>query len=254
MYDDQPVGVVNGLAKNMYGGSTLTIETIVDKHRSGHGKPSVEFTGNIMDTMKESSSIAYTFAKSFLSKYFPSNTFFDTSSLHVHVPFALVKKDGPSAGCALVCSYLSVALGQPLSSTLCMTGEITLSGRVSAVGGIREKVTAAAQNGMTDVILPLQNKADFEAIPSDLVATIKPHFVSTYEEAFQVAFNVPLKHEKVVEVAPASASDLRKPVVARRKIVTKSLPDPIKVPKPKTILPPPLEDVPARPALHVNSL
>ena len=246
IYDEPPVGVVNGLAKNMYGGSTLTIETMADAHRAIHGKPSVEFTGNIMDTMKESSSIAYTFAKSFLARYFPGNTFFHSASLHVHVPFALVKKDGPSAGCALVCSYLSVALSQPLPATLCMTGEITLSGRVTAVGGIREKVTAAAQNGMTDVIIPMQNKADFDAIPSDLVATIMPHFVSTYEEAFQVAFNIPLKKEEkiVVQVSTASPSDLKHPAVSKRKIVTKSIPDPsVKVPtskpKPNTKITPP---------------
>lgn len=243
IYDEPPVGVVNGLAKNMYGGSTLTIETIADAHRSMQGKPGVEFTGNIMDTMKESSSIAYTFAKSFLAKHFPTNTFFNTASLHVHVPFALVKKDGPSAGAALVCSYLSVALGQPLPATLCMTGEITLSGRVTAVGGIREKVTAAAQNGMTDVILPIHNKADFDSIPSDLVATIKPHFVSTYDEAFKVAFKLPLKEEKVIDVTPVAASDLREPVVSKRKIVTKTIPEPVKVPtskpRPNTKITPP---------------
>lgn len=206
-----PVGVVNGLAKNIYGGSTLTIEAIIDNQKTGKlvaksegkdasedskshsGRPGVEFTGNIMDTMKESSSIAYTFAKSFLTRYFPENDFFKHAALHVHVPFAQVKKDGPSAGCALVCAYLSVALNKPLSPTLCMTGEITLNGRVTAVGGIREKVTAAVQNGMTDVIVPMQNKPDYDGIPEDLVATIRPHFVDTYEEAFKVAFNLPLK-------------------------------------------------------------
>lgn len=216
IYDvtETPVGVVNGLAKNMYGGSTLTIEAIIDLQKTGPinravdgeegavakkensaeeddkftPRPGIEFTGNIMDTMKESSSIAYTYAKLFMTQYFPKNAFFKTAALHVHVPFAQVKKDGPSAGCALVCAYLSVALGKAISPTLCMTGEITLNGRVTAVGGIREKVTAAVQNGMTDVIIPLQNQADFEAIPADLVANIKPHFVDTFEQAFEVVF------------------------------------------------------------------
>jgi endopeptidase La len=241
IYDEALVGVVNGLSKNMYGGSTLTIETIADIHKaasssaseesksgagtSGGGggggahSPSssrgVQFTGNIMDTMKESSSIAYTYAKSFLAHYFPDNDFFSKASLHVHVPFGQIRKDGPSAGCALVCSYLSVAFGRALPDTLCMTGEITLSGRVTAVGGIREKVTAAAQNGMTDVILPLQNKGDFDAIPKDLVNNIKPHFVSTYEEAFAIAF-------KGLEIKPQVNVASAPPIVPKRKIVTKT--------------------------------
>jgi len=229
VYDDAIVGVVNGLSKNLYGGSTLTIEAIADKHKAGTPKPKtdnddgassdadesrrgVHFTGNIMETMKESSSIAYTYAKSFLARYFPENDFFKSASLHVHVPFGQIKKDGPSAGCALVCAYLSVAFNRPLATTLCMTGEITLSGRVTAVGGIREKVTAAAQNGMTDVILPLANKADFTAIPKDLVSSITPHFVSTFEEAFAVAFKMQLPVHKETKVTS-------QPLVSKRKII-----------------------------------
>ena len=245
-----PVGVVNGLAKNLYGGSTLVIEAMIDNQKTGKivkdeaekkdsksdkdekshsGRPGVEFTGNIMDTMKESSSIAYTYAKSFVTRYFPENEFFKTAALHVHVPFAQVKKDGPSAGCALVCAYLSVALQKPLSPTLCMTGEITLNGRVTAVGGIREKVTAAVQNGMTDVIIPMQNKPDYEGIPADLVATIRPHFVETYEEAFKVAFNIPLQKDS------AKAS---RPPAAQKIVVSHQTPDlKKKDPKPEVELP-----------------
>lgn len=240
VYDEAIVGVVNGLSKNMYGGSTLTIEAIADlsksnKHKktsaksdandaendsaSADGGRGVHFTGNIMETMKESSSIAYTYAKSFMAQYFPENDFFKNAALHVHVPFGLVKKDGPSAGCALVCAFLSVAFNRPLSTTLCMTGEITLSGRVTAVGGIREKMTAAAQHGMTEVILPLSNKSDYEAIPSELVASLTPHFVSTYEEAFAVAFKMQLKAQKTRAVQAAN------PAVSKRKIVTKNAPE-----------------------------
>lgn len=243
-----PVGVVNGLAKNLYGGSTLTIEAIIDNQKTGKltsekaekdakedskhssGRPGVEFTGNIMDTMKESSSIAYTYAKSFMVRYFPESEFFKTAALHVHVPFAQVKKDGPSAGCALVCAYLSVALGKPLSPTLCMTGEITLNGRVTAVGGIREKVTAAVQNGMTDVIIPMQNKPDFDGIPADLVENIRPHFVNTYEEAFKVAFNIPLGKADVKASQPSAAQKIV--VYTQTPDLKKKLPKPaIEVPK-----------------------
>merc|ERR1719193_646948 len=133
-----------GLAWTSHGGSTLYIETIQQRtskdDTSGGG---IEFTGNLGDVMKESIRIAYTYAKVYLGILDQDNSFLTSNKVHLHVPEGATPKDGPSAGCTIVTAALSLATGRPVKENLAMTGEISLRGKVLAVGGIKEKVIAA---------------------------------------------------------------------------------------------------------------
>jgi Lon-like ATP-dependent protease len=115
--------------------------------------------------MKESSSIAYSFAKSHMAKTFPDNHFFDKAKIHVHVPEGAVQKDGPSAGITMATSLLSLALDTPVAPTVAMTGELTLTGKVLRIGGLREKTVAARRAGCQMIIFPQDNMSDWLELP-----------------------------------------------------------------------------------------
>ena len=110
-------------------------------------------SGQLGDVFRESTSIAHTFARRFLSGIDPENKFFSASALHVHVPSGATPKDGPSAGCTVVTALLSLALDKPVAPDLAMTGEVTLTGRVLPIGGVKEKVLAARRSGVKTVRL-----------------------------------------------------------------------------------------------------
>ena len=132
LYDQTPVGVVMGLAWTAMGGSTLYVETIDE----GEGKGSLQLTGQLGDVMKESASIAHTVSRAILRQKDPSNTFFRNTSLHLHVPAGATPKDGPSAGCTMITSLLSVAMNKSVKKDVAMTGEVTLTGRILPIGGV----------------------------------------------------------------------------------------------------------------------
>ncbi|KAM9105419.1 lon protease homolog, mitochondrial isoform 2-T2 [Megaptera novaeangliae] len=144
MYDVTPPGVAMGLAWTAMGGSTLFVETSLRRPRDSKGDKdgSLEVTGQLGEVMKESARIAYTFARAFLMQYDPTNEYLVTSHIHLHVPEGATPKDGPSAGCTIVTALLSLALGQPVRQNLAMTGEVSLTGKVLPVGGIKEKTIA----------------------------------------------------------------------------------------------------------------
>ncbi|XP_004865736.3 LOW QUALITY PROTEIN: lon protease homolog, mitochondrial [Heterocephalus glaber] len=146
MYDATPPGVVMGLAWTALGGSTLFVETSLRRPRDRDSKEnkdgSLEVTGQLGDVMKESARIAYTFARAFLLQRDPSNDYLVTSHIHLHVPEGATPKDGPSAGCTIVTALLSLALDQPVQQDLAMTGEVSLTGKILPVGGIKEKTIA----------------------------------------------------------------------------------------------------------------
>ena len=160
MYDQTPPGVVMGLAWTSMGGSALYIETIATPtipHGNDGGGGGVTFnvTGNLGDVMKESASISYTFAKHFLSTTEPSNDFFSApKQVNMHVPEGATPKDGPSAGITIVTAILSQALNKPVRPDLAMTGELSLTGKVLRVGGIKEKILAAKRASVTTIIMP----------------------------------------------------------------------------------------------------
>ncbi|XP_057395849.1 lon protease homolog, mitochondrial isoform X2 [Balaenoptera acutorostrata] len=190
MYDVTPPGVAMGLAWTAMGGSTLFVETSLRRPRDSKGDKdgSLEVTGQLGEVMKESARIAYTFARAFLMQYDPTNEYLVTSHIHLHVPEGATPKDGPSAGCTIVSALLSLALGQPVRQNLAMTGEVSLTGKVLPVGGIKEKTIAAKRAGVTCIILPTENKKDFYDLAAFITEGLEVHFVEHYREIFNIAF------------------------------------------------------------------
>ncbi|EFA77344.1 peptidase S16 [Heterostelium album PN500] len=184
-YDVTPIGVVNGLAWSQRGGSTLYIETIAEKT---HGSPRLRTTGKLGDVMTESTNIAYTYAKNFLYEIDPENKFFENYSLHMHAPQGSIPKDGPSAGVTMVTSLLSVAMNEPVVNNLGMTGEVTITGKVFTIGGVKEKTIAAKRSGLSAIVIPLNNKIDYEELPDYIRNGIDVKFASEYRDVFEIAF------------------------------------------------------------------
>uniref|UniRef100_A0A8C7JGK3 Lon protease homolog, mitochondrial n=1 Tax=Oncorhynchus kisutch TaxID=8019 RepID=A0A8C7JGK3_ONCKI len=189
MYDVTPPGVVMGLAWTAMGGTTLFIETSLRRPRDTGGKDkdgprdgSLEVTGQLGDVMKESSKIASTFARTFLMKQQPDNDFFSGAHLHLHVPEGATPKDGPSAGCTIVTALLSLATNTPVRENVAMTGEVSLTGKILPVGGIKEKTIAAKRAGVTCMILPAENKKDFSDLPEFITEGLEVHFVDHYSK------------------------------------------------------------------------
>lgn len=165
LYDISPPGVSMGLAWTQLGGAAMYVESILQTPLRPHTRPDLEITGNLKNVMKESSSIAYSFAKSFMVKEFPDNHFFQKAKVHLHVPEGAVRKDGPSAGITMATSLLSLALNEPIVPTIAMTGELTLTGKVLRIGGLREKTVAARRAGCKMVIFPQDNLSDWLELP-----------------------------------------------------------------------------------------
>eukprot|EP00037_Helgoeca_nana_P011107 m.99387 g.99387 ORF g.99387 m.99387 type:complete len:1079 (+) comp20619_c0_seq1:40-3276(+) len=189
MYDQTPTGVIMGLAWTAMGGQSLYIETVAVPPSDAE-KPSagLAITGQLGDVMKESTQIAYTYSKGFLMKRDPNNSFFRNTSIGLHVPEGAIPKDGPSAGVTMTSALLSLALDRPVRQDLAMTGEISLTGKVLRVGGIKEKMLAARRSGVTCVVLPDGNEADFEDLPKEVKDGLEVHFAATYDDVFKVAF------------------------------------------------------------------
>uniref|UniRef100_A0A8C7BGX4 Lon protease homolog, mitochondrial n=1 Tax=Neovison vison TaxID=452646 RepID=A0A8C7BGX4_NEOVI len=192
MYDVTPPGVVMGLAWTAMGGSTLFVETSPRRPRDKDGKGdkdgSLEVTGQLGDVMKESARIAYTFARAFLMQREPSNDYLVTSHIHLHVPEGATPKDGPSAGCTIVTALLSLAMDRSVRPNLAMTGEVSLTGKILPVGGIKEKTIAAKRAGVTCIVLPAENKKDFYDLAAFITEGLEVHFVEHYREIFTIAF------------------------------------------------------------------
>lgn len=190
--DQPPVGVVMGLAWTPMGGSVLYIETVAESMQNSYKVPNsaaaLTRTGHLGKVMEESSTIAYTFAKDFLRKIDSSNAFFYANNIHLHVPEGAISKDGPSAGVTMTSSLLSLALGRPIRSGLAMTGELTLTGKVLKIGGLKEKTIAARNAGVKDIVFPAANFSDWNEFPDYIRAGITPHPVENYSEIFEICF------------------------------------------------------------------
>lgn len=165
LYDVTPPGVAMGLAWTQLGGSAMYIESILQSALRPSSRPSLEITGNLKTVMKESSTIAYSFAKAYMAKEFSDNHFFDKAKIHLHVPEGAVQKDGPSAGVTMATSLLSLALDAPVDPTIAMTGELTLTGKVLRIGGLREKTVAARRAGCKMIFFPDDNMSDWLELP-----------------------------------------------------------------------------------------
>lgn len=184
MYEKTPIGVCTGLAWTAMGGATLYIETI----KVPGDKTEMKLTGQAGEVMKESSQIAWSFLHSTVHKFAPAFTFFEKAQVHMHIPEGATPKDGPSAGITMVAAMLSLLTATPIIDDLGMTGEITLTGRVLPVGGIKEKFVAAKRSGLKEIIFPKENYRDYVELPEYLKADVKVHFVETFDEVYKIAF------------------------------------------------------------------
>ncbi|MFA0768295.1 MAG: hypothetical protein OXFUSZZB_001623 [Candidatus Fervidibacter sp.] len=176
------VGVANGLAWTPFGGSVLVVETT-----KMPGKGNLILTGHLGEIMKESAQAALSYVRSRSEQLGISEDFFAKHDIHIHVPAGAIPKDGPSAGITMATALASLATGRPVRPDLAMTGEITLTGRVLPVGGIKEKVLAAKEAGIHEIILPAQNRKDLTEIPEHIRNALTFHFVENMDEVLELA-------------------------------------------------------------------
>lgn len=184
VYKKPRAGVVMGLAYTTMGGATLFIEaTNVRAKGAGYKQ-----TGQLGKVMVESSEIAYTYVRSLLDKQPKYRKFLEENFIHLHVPAGATPKDGPSAGITMACALYSLATNQPIIKNAAMTGELTLSGIVMPIGGLKEKVIGAKRAKVTTLLFPADNKMDFTELDDHIKAGITPHFVSSFEQVLKICF------------------------------------------------------------------
>ncbi len=177
------VGVANGLAWTAYGGTTLNVEVVcVDG-----GKGEILLTGKLGDVMKESARTALSFVRANAKKFGIKEEFFSSNDFHIHVPEGATPKDGPSAGITLATAMLSAFTGKKVRADISMTGEITLRGKVLAIGGLKEKALASFRAGITEIIIPKENLKDIEDIPSLVSEKLTFHAVENALDVFKIA-------------------------------------------------------------------
>ncbi|KAA6185809.1 endopeptidase La [Thiohalocapsa marina] len=177
-------GVITGLAWTAMGGATLSIEA-VRTHEFNRG---FKLTGQLGDVMKESAEIAYGYILSHAVHFGADPAFFEKGFIHLHVPAGATPKDGPSAGITMASALLSLALGKP-ARRIAMTGELTLTGEVFPIGGVREKLIAARRAGIKEILLPADNEGEFHEVPEHIRKGLTVHFVSHFEDVARLLFN-----------------------------------------------------------------
>ena len=166
------------------GGATLQIEaTAMPSAAKGFKQ-----TGQLGGVMVESAEIAYSYVMAHLKLYGAQPDFFDKHFVHIHVPAGATPKDGPSAGVTMATALVSMISGKPVRKHLAMTGELTLTGQVLPIGGVKEKVIAARRAGCKQLIFPEANRKDFEELPDYLKKGLQVHFAHTYDEVHKYAF------------------------------------------------------------------
>jgi ATP-dependent Lon protease len=178
-------GVITGLAWTSMGGATLPIEA-TRIHTLNRG---FKLTGQLGEVMKESAEIAYSYVSSHLKQFGGDPTFFDQAFIHLHVPEGATPKDGPSAGITMASALLSLARNQAPKKGVAMTGELTLTGQVLPIGGVREKVIAARRQKIHELILPEANRGSYEELPDYLKEGITVHFAKRYSDVAKVLFD-----------------------------------------------------------------
>lgn len=246
-----PPGVVMGLAWTAMGGASLFVEARGRLPRrsapldtsddsspgsdsastsgdssggggGGGGMGSMQVTGQLGSVMNESSSVSLTYARLFLRELDPSNHYLDDARMHLNVPEGAVPKDGPSAGVTMASALVSLALDKPIRPDLAMTGELTLTGKVLKVGGIKEKVIASRREGVSTLLLPRQNEADYTELKEYLRAGLTAHFIDHYDDVYRLAFDES-------QVAPLPFPPRGLPVVS---VTTPLAPKPDEAPTP----------------------
>ncbi len=199
--EEDQVGIVTGLAWTEFGGDILTIEAI---KMPGRGRMTV--TGNLKEVMKESISAAASYVRARSLAFGVKPPVFEKTDIHVHVPDGATPKDGPSAGVAMTVAMVSVLTGIPIRKDIAMTGEITLRGRVTAIGGLKEKLLAALRSGVKTVLIPQENEKDLADVPDNVKSALEIVPISTADEALKWALTgtlTPVEWDEASEPLPA---------------------------------------------------
>ena len=177
---EDKVGVVTGLAWTKVGGDTLTIEVNILE-----GKGNLILTGNLGDVMKESAQIALSFVRTLPEVKKLPTEYFEKHIVHIHVPEGATPKDGPSAGITMALAMYSALLNKPVNGRIAMTGEISLRGKVLPIGGLKEKLLAAKNDGMTKVLVPVGNRKNVEELDREITEGTEIVFVSNMNEVIK---------------------------------------------------------------------
>jgi ATP-dependent Lon protease len=199
--EDQ-VGIVTGLAWTEFGGDILTIEAV---KMTGKGRMSI--TGNLKEVMKESISAAASYVRARSLAFGVKPPVFEKTDIHVHVPDGATPKDGPSAGVAMTVAMVSVLTGIPIRKDIAMTGEITLRGRVTAIGGLKEKLLAALRSGIKTVLIPEENEKDLADVPDNVKGGLEIIPIKTADEALKWALTgelTPVEWDEAADPLPAA--------------------------------------------------
>jgi ATP-dependent Lon protease len=184
LYNKNVPGVALGLAWTSLGGTTLYIEAAALKSKQNGFKQ----TGQLGGVMKESSEIAFSYIRSLLSKNKQTASFFENNFVHLHVPAGATPKDGPSAGITMALALYSLATGKPVPDNIAMTGELTITGKVLPIGGVKEKVIAARRVNIPKLILPIDNKKDFQELPDYIKEGMEIHYVDYFNDVLKVVY------------------------------------------------------------------
>ncbi|MDB9742516.1 endopeptidase La, partial [Candidatus Pelagibacter sp.] len=199
---EDKIGVVTGLAWTEYGGEILKIETVIMP-----GKGRMQITGKLGDVMQESIKAAKSFIRSKSLDYGIIPPLFEKKDFHIHVPEGATPKDGPSAGIGMVTSIVSAITNNPVRRDVAMTGEVTLTGQVLPIGGLKEKLLAAHRAGIKQVIIPKENEKDLVDMPKKIIDDIKITPVEHADEVLKIALTKELKRVEWVEVDKISQSE-----------------------------------------------
>jgi ATP-dependent Lon protease len=201
--EEDQVGAVTGLAWTEVGGELLTIEAVTVP-----GKGNIKTTGKLGDVMQESISAALSFVKSRAVSFGIKPTLFEKRDIHVHVPEGATPKDGPSAGVGMVTAIVSQLTGIPVRKDVAMTGEVTLRGRVLAIGGLKEKLLAALRGGLKTVLIPEDNVKDLADMPENVKSGLNIIPVKVIDQVLEHALTkplIPIEWVEAEEVKPGSA-------------------------------------------------
>ena len=180
---EEEIGVVNGMAYTIFGGDILPIEATLFK-----GKGDLILTGSLGDVMQESCHIALDYIKANMDKFKIDSKLFTENDIHIHVPEGAVNKDGPSAGITITTALISLLKQKSVDKTIAMTGEITLRGRVLAIGGLKEKLIGAHRANIKKVFIPKENEKDLDEIPEEIKNDIKFIMVNKYSDIYKELF------------------------------------------------------------------